>query len=357
MPVGCLPPPWDARRASAAPGSPSLRPHCRCWRHAGGAQGGVPWGLTARPSGAQDGTGGHPTGTHTDRGARLRSLQSSPPPPPSPTDAGPGAMAARAPWPDGPGAAAAAAGALATRGHGAAAAAPGAAFAAPRGRHRHRRCAGGGCRHAGPGGSRGPLGALRGLERLRAGAPRGLPPAARPQLRRFARQRRSGKRMFRSLCPCWPGAAPACRGCLVARLPVPCVPCCPLSPLARCCLPASCLLSSCLSDCLSPAGCPQPCSPRPRGASARLASYGGSRYPARPLGGRRRTWGVQGPSFPPLVLPTCHETWTWPCEVARAQGLFLPGPGPRMTQVCSLGTRVTRVHVPESGAFFFGPAR
>ena len=101
MPVGCLPPPRSARGARTAPSSPSLRSHCRCWCHAGGAQGGVPRGRTARPAGARNGAEGHPTGTHLDRGARFARLTASfvsSPHPHASIHAGPGAMAARAPW-------------------------------------------------------------------------------------------------------------------------------------------------------------------------------------------------------------------------------------------------------------------
>ena len=68
MPVGCLPPPWDARGARAAQDSPSYRPHCERWCRAGGARGGVPRSRTAWPAGARDGSGGHPTGARSGRG-------------------------------------------------------------------------------------------------------------------------------------------------------------------------------------------------------------------------------------------------------------------------------------------------
>ena len=42
LPVGCLPPPWDARGARAAQDSPSYRPHCERWCRAGGRPGGCP---------------------------------------------------------------------------------------------------------------------------------------------------------------------------------------------------------------------------------------------------------------------------------------------------------------------------
>ena len=212
----------------------------------------------------------------------------------------------------------------------------------------------------GPGGSRGPLGAPRRPQALARWGPRGDSPpppdqnsadlCARGALEKIRRGHRTLAGLVLPLSDWNPGCMLAdvlCAGLLAApRLLVP-----------------VCLLPACRRLVCPIAGCPAP-APRPPPSALSAApapswpARRGLTCPARPLGGTPTN--VRGCRKNPPSSPPRLRVMGLGLRCMGSPGprdLALPGLGSGMTQARSIGTRVTRVLVPESGAFSYGPVR